>query len=75
MKRIALTLAATLLGTAAMAATEVDANGDGMITIEEVQASYPDVSAEDFSAMDTNADGALDDAEMQAAEAAGLLKS
>ncbi|MDQ2092725.1 hypothetical protein [Rhodalgimonas zhirmunskyi] len=75
MKRIALTLAATLLGTAAMAATEVDANGDGMVTIEEVQATYPEVSADDFSAMDTNADGALDDAEMQAAEAAGLLKS
>lgn len=75
MNRIALTIAATLVGTAAFASTEVDANGDGMITIEEVQAVYPDVTAENFSAMDTNADGALDDGEMQAAEAAGLLKS
>lgn len=55
------------------AASAVDANGDGVLTIEEVQAVYPDVSAEGFSAMDLNADGALDSSEVAAAEEAGLM--
>ena len=56
-------------------AAETDANGDGLITIEEVQAVYPDVTAEQFSEMDVNADGALDADEMQAAQTAGQLPS
>ena len=56
-------------------AVEVDANGDGLLTIGEVQAVFPSVTAESFSAMDANADGTLDDAEIKAAEEAGLLKA
>ena len=63
-----------MLGLGANAA-ETDANGDGLITIEEVQAVYPDVTAEQFSEMDVNADGALDADEMQAAQTAGQLPS
>lgn len=54
-------------------ATEVDANGDGLLSVTEVQAVYPDVTAEQFSAMDLNADGALDDGEVEAATEAGMM--
>ena len=54
-------------------AAEVDANGDGLLTIEEVQAAYPDVTAEGFSTMDANADGALDGEEVAAAQDAGMM--
>ena len=54
-------------------ATELDANGDGILSVAEVQAVYPDITAEQFSAMDLNADGALDDAEITAAQEAGLM--
>ena len=57
----------------AMTAAEVDANGDGLLSVAEVQAVFPDVTAEQFSAMDLNADGGLDDAEVEAAQEAGLM--
>ncbi|MEW9920699.1 hypothetical protein AB2B41_13875 [Marimonas sp. MJW-29] len=68
-------LAASCLPAFAMGAgaAEVDANGDGILSATEVQAVYPDVTAEQFSAMDLNADGALDDGEVQAAQEAGLM--
>lgn len=79
MTKYMLTTLATLLGlsgaTLAMsaAATEIDADGDGILSIAEVQAVYPEVTAAQFSEMDLNADGALDDAEVQAAQAAGTM--
>ncbi|MBU2982525.1 EF-hand domain-containing protein [Lentibacter algarum] len=78
MKKLTLTFAAlATVMTPALAmgesAVEVDANGDGLLTIEEVQAVYPSVTPESFAAMDANADGALDDAEIKAAEEAGML--
>lgn len=54
-------------------AVAADTDGNGVLTIDEVQAVYPDVSSDGFSAMDTNADGALDEAEVTAAEEAGLM--
>jgi hypothetical protein len=69
---------ATLLGFGlaagtAIAASEIDTNGDGMMTIDEVQAVFPDVSADAFAQADVNDDGALDDAEMVAGQEQGLL--
>ena len=58
---------------AVMAATAADVNGDGVLTIDEVQAVMPDISADAFNTMDLNADGALDAAEIQAAQEAGLM--
>ncbi len=55
------------------AVAELDANGDGMLSVSEVQAAYPDISAETFSAVDTNSDGALDGAELTAGQEQGLL--
>lgn len=66
-------LIAAGLSTTALAATEADANGDGMLTLDEVQAIYPEITAETFSAMDANADGALDDTEVAAAQDAGMM--
>lgn len=64
---------AILLPVAGFAASGIDANGDGMLTLDEVQAVLPDTTAESFTAMDANADGALDQDEVTAAEDAGLL--
>ena len=55
------------------AMAEMDANGDGVLSVSEMQAAYPDISAETFSEVDTNSDGALDDAELIAGQEQGLL--
>ncbi|WP_318527430.1 EF-hand domain-containing protein [Roseobacter sinensis] len=76
MKLITKTTVASIVllsATAAFAQLAADANGDGVLTIDEVQAVYPDISAESFTTMDLNADGALDEAEVQAAQEAGLM--
>ncbi len=70
---IILMAAGLVLPAALSAATEADANGDGVLTIDEVQAVYPEVTVEIFSAMDVNADGTLDDTEVVAAQEAGLM--
>ncbi|MDF1669035.1 MAG: EF-hand domain-containing protein [Roseovarius sp.] len=72
-KFIAIVLGLGFLANSAIAATEIDANGDGMMTIDEVQAVFPDVSIEAFAEVDTNDDGALDDAEMVAGQEQGLI--
>ncbi len=54
-------------------AVEVDANGDGLMTVDEVQAVYPDITAEIFAEVDTNNDGVLDDAEMVSGQEKGLV--
>ncbi|WP_170363395.1 hypothetical protein [Ruegeria arenilitoris] len=68
-------LAAVALGFPALAFAQssADANGDGVLTIEEVQAVVPDMDADAFSLLDANGDGALDEAEITAAQEAGLL--
>jgi hypothetical protein len=76
MKHIVLTVTAALglaLPTSLLAATEADTNGDGVLTIDEVQALYPDITVEQFTAMHVNADGALDDDEVVAAQEAGMM--
>jgi len=59
----------------AWAATEVDANGDGVMTLDEMQALFPDVTEEAITTEDTDADGALSDGEMVAAQEAGVIPS
>lgn len=54
-------------------ASELDVNGDGVLTIDEVQAAYPEVTSDSFTTMDLNADGALDADEITAAQDAGLM--
>ncbi|WP_170759874.1 hypothetical protein [Ruegeria lacuscaerulensis] len=69
----AISVLALGLPALAVAQSTADANGDGVLTIEEVQAVLPEVDADGFSAMDTNGDGALDEAEIAVAQEAGLL--
>ncbi|EDM73442.1 hypothetical protein RAZWK3B_04440 [Roseobacter sp. AzwK-3b] len=52
---------------------EMDANGDGAVTMSEFQDAYPDAEAGTFPALDTDADGALSEAEIAAAVDAGIL--
>ncbi|MCF6233603.1 MAG: hypothetical protein L3J36_10990 [Rhodobacteraceae bacterium] len=59
--------------SATSVAAQVDTNGDGILTLDEVNAAFPDIKAEEFSAMDANADGVLDNDEVAAAQDAGLM--
>ena len=68
-----LTALGLTLPAVAFGATEVDTNGDGVLTIDEVQAVFPEITTEAFTAMDVNADGALDDDEVVAAQEAGMM--
>nr|WP_273499712.1 hypothetical protein [Lentibacter algarum] len=56
-------------------AVEVDTNGDGVLSLEEVQAVCPSVTTEEFETMDANADGSLDDTEIKTAEEAGMMST
>lgn len=77
MKRIALTLAATILSTtAAVAATDIasfDANGDGFATVAEVNAVFPGFSQSDFRQIDGNRDNRISAAELQQPGVSGIV--
>lgn len=51
----------------------LDANGDGFVTMAELQAVMPEVSVDAFMEADTNADGALSKEEFTAAQEEGIL--
>ena len=61
--------------TAAMAQddTTLDANGDGFVTLDEVQTVLPDMTEETFITLDANGDGALDADELAMARDSGAL--
>lgn len=75
MKKVFIALTTTLAfssaGLAAM--SDVDADGDGVASYTELLAVYPTLTEDGFSAIDTNADGVIDEAEMAAAQEAGLI--
>lgn len=76
MKRFALVLLPLALGSAAFAQTlpEVpDTDGNGTWSLVELQAVWTDLTEDDFAAIDANADGAVDAAELQAALDAGVI--
>ena len=50
-----------------------DVDGDGMVSMEEFTAAYPELTEETFTMADANADGSLDEAEIAAAAEAGIL--
>lgn len=54
-------------------ATQLDTNEDGVLSLAEVQAVYPDMTEEQFTTIDLNGDGVLEDAEVKAAQEAGLM--
>jgi len=71
MKTILATTAAIFtIAAPAWAATvaELDTNTDGLVSFEEVQAVYPDTTAEAFAALDVDGDGSLNEEELSAAQ-------
>lgn len=65
-------IAAPVFAMAQMMA-DIDVNGDGVLTIDEVKAISADVSTDVFLAMDLNADGVLDADEALSPQEAGLM--
>lgn len=51
----------------------MDTNGDGYVTMSEFQQVMPEATAEIFTTADANGDGALNEDEVTAAVAAGVL--
>lgn len=78
MKRFVLALALTALPAgAALAATlaDLDTDKSAALSLAELQVAYPKLTEDGLKAIDTNADGAIDAAEFDAAVAAGTLKA
>ncbi|MFT6457041.1 MAG: hypothetical protein ACJARR_002768 [Pseudophaeobacter arcticus] len=75
MTKISLTAVAfaALIAAPLAAQVAVDADGNGSFSLEELQAAFPDLSAEAFAQIDTNEDGSADLVEVQAAKEAGIL--
>lgn len=76
--RILTTAALALLAVPAFAQdTEadmaLDVDGDGYVSMEEVQTAFPDVSQDDFAVADTDGDGLLSAEELEAARAEELI--
>lgn len=69
----AATLATALAAPGFAMAATMDADGDGMVSMSEFQAAYPDAGPDLFSSVDTNSDGALSEDEIAAAQEAGTL--
>jgi hypothetical protein len=71
MKRIALVIAPLAFASAALAQTALpevpDADGSGTWNLVELQAVFTDMTEDQFTAVDANADGAVDTTELQAA--------
>jgi hypothetical protein len=67
-------LVVALFSAPAFAAiSDVDTDGDGMATFEELSAVYTDLTEEGFAELDTSDDGFVDEAELTAAFDAGKL--
>lgn len=87
MKRSILLVLPLMMGSAALAQTEApaaptaaplpmveDADASGTWSLTELQAVWTDLTEDGFTAIDTNADGSVDPAELQTAWENGLLK-
>lgn len=66
-------LALTVAATAMSAQSDIDTDGDGLLSYNELLAAHPELTEDAFTAIDTNADGAVDADELKVAQEAGLL--
>lgn len=69
MKKFLMITAISALGaTGAMAGdlTDLDTDGDGLLSLEEVQAEKPEVTEDDFNSYDADGDGFLNEDEFTA---------
>lgn len=67
--------AAIVLGTAAaaFAMTNLDSDGDSMLSMDEMTAAYPSFTEAQFSDADTDGDGMINQDELAAARAIGII--
>lgn len=70
---IALGILAASSAAYAMTMEEMDANGDGGLSLSEIQSVYPEVTGDSFDAADSDADGMISAEELAAAQEAGVL--
>lgn len=76
MKKFVLALGAISIIAVAQANAQTvvtDADGNGVYSMEELVAAYPDLTEEIFTAADTNEDGSIDADELAAAIEAGHI--
>jgi len=74
MTRKIITAAAILVtAAAAFAMAGLDTDSDNMLTIEELQAAYPTLTDAQFTDADIDADGMINEDELIAARAAGII--
>jgi hypothetical protein len=77
MKRFAILLAPIAFASAALAQTALpevaDADGNGTWSLAELQAVWTDLTEDGFKGIDANADGAVDQTELQAALDNGVI--
>ena len=75
MRPIVATLTAALVTVAgpSWAQTTMDTDGDGNVSLAELQVAYPEATEETFTAMDLDGDGVLNASEVTAAQDAGTL--
>lgn len=67
-------IGAMTAGYAAFAAGHVaDTDGDGVFSMEELQAAYPELTEDLYVLVDVDGDGTVSAEELEAAEAAGTL--
>lgn len=69
----AIFLASILATTAGAMTADVDTDGDGFASMEELQVIYPDLTEELFQEIDTDGDGLINDEEMLIAVDAELI--
>jgi hypothetical protein len=73
-RTLLITSVAAALGLAGAATaadfTEVDADANGLVSLQEVQAIAPDVTEDEFSSYDGDADGSLNEDEFATWDAA-----
>lgn len=77
MRRVAVgTMVAALFAAPAVALTvsDVDTDGDSLISFTEMAVKYPDLSEEAFGDIDTSGDSFVDETELAAALEAGKIK-
>ncbi|SDO93352.1 hypothetical protein SAMN05216196_11370 [Lutimaribacter pacificus] len=77
MRRLAVgaTVAALLAAPAfALSVSDVDTDGDSLISFAEMAELYPDLTEETFAEVDTGGDEFVDEDELTAALEAGLIE-
>lgn len=66
-------VAALLAAPVSAAVSDIDTDGDGLASFDEMVVAHPEMTKETFDEVDTSGDGFVDEAEHAAAVEAGLL--